>query len=58
MALCYKDLSQELYGNLSIMFMQQQINIHAKKRGFHLIDIEVYAQLPQIAHLELLGLML
>ena len=34
------------------MFMQQQINIHAKKRGFHLIDIEVYSQLPQIAKLD------
>ena len=58
MALCYKDISQELCGNLLTMFMQQQITIHAKKRGFHLIDIEVYSQLPQIAHLELPSLML
>lgn len=32
--------------------MQQHITIHAKKRGFHLIDNEISQQLPQIAHLD------
>jgi len=50
-------LTNELLSNrLLIMWIQKEITIKAKSRGFHLITDEVLAQLPELNKLNI-GLM-